>query len=925
MPQLPRRSLLMGVAMAGVAAQIPGARPAAAQTRTAPVGPEAVPSPSVDAGVPLRWLDGGTPRALVGATWGVPWPRGALPRGRELSLTTAAGTAVPVQSWPIGFWPDGTVKWTAHAIGTGVPPAADYLLRPGQPAAPETPLRVTETARVIEVDTGVVRCRIARRGRVLVPSIVRADRTVAANGTLVCLRKDGPGDQEAGTLRQERFTSDIRAVTVEQRGPVRAVVRVDGRHRADRGRREWLPFTIRLYLYADSDGIRMVHSFVFDGDERKDFISGLGVRFQVPMTDQPHDRHVRFAGEGMERTEGLAGVLGEAVRGITGLRRDPGAAVRQAQIAGERTPDVSTWDTRVTNRLHLVPAWGDYSLRQLSDGCFDIRKRTRAGHGWVQVDTGRRASGLGYVGGVSGGLAFGMKDFWQLHPTQLDIRGAAGDTAEVTVWLWSPDATPMDLRFYHDGMGQDSYPEQLEGLEITYEDYEPGFGSPYGIARTTELSFWALDRTPSAERFAELAAAVRTPPLVVAPPAHLHAAGVFGDWSLVDRSTPARREIEDRLDFLFDFHRDQVDQRSWYGFWNYGDIMHSYDPDRHVWRYDVGGYAWANSELSPDLWLWYQYLRSGRADVFRFAEAMTRHTGEVDVYHLGTYRDLGTRHGVLHWADSAKQLRISSAAYRRFYYFLTADERTGDLMRDLVDADRTFLALDPIRKIRTEPYQPDPHALGIGFGTDWSGLAAAWLTEWERGGDPIARTKLVNTARSIAAQPNGFIQGDGLYDLATGLFAIGAPKVSVGSLGAVFGLVEMCSELVDLLGLPDFTDAWLQYCRLYNGTAAEQIAETGQSFGNLNLRQAHARLTAYAAAGTGNPALAARAWQEFHTGHAGYPGNLDWRSVRIEAPAVLKPVDEASFVSTNASSQYGLAAIQCLALVGDHLPAQEDR
>ena len=44
--------------------------------------------------------------------------------------------------------------------------------------------------------------------------------------------------------------------------------------------------------------------------------------------------------------------------------------------------------------------------------------------------------------------------------------------------------------------------------------------------------------------------AVRTPPLVVAPPATLHAAGVFGDWSPVDRGTPAKREIEDRLDFL---------------------------------------------------------------------------------------------------------------------------------------------------------------------------------------------------------------------------------------------------------------------------------------------------------------------------------------------------------------------------------------
>ena len=44
------------------------------------------------------------------------------------------------------------------------------------------------------------------------------------------------------------------------------------------------------------------------------------------------------------------------------------------------------------------------------------------------------------------------------------------------MWMWSPQADAMDLRFYHDGMGQDTYPEQLDGLEITYEDYEPGFG-----------------------------------------------------------------------------------------------------------------------------------------------------------------------------------------------------------------------------------------------------------------------------------------------------------------------------------------------------------------------------------------------------------------------------------------------------------------
>lgn len=30
--------------------------------------------------------------------------------------------------------------------------------------------------------------------------------------------------------------------------------------------------------------------------------------------------------------------------------------------------------------------------------------------------------------------------------------------------------------------------------------------------------------------------------------------------------------------------------------------MHSYDNIRHCWKYDVGGYAWDNTELVPTYW-----------------------------------------------------------------------------------------------------------------------------------------------------------------------------------------------------------------------------------------------------------------------------------------------------------------------------------
>ncbi len=875
------------------------------------------PAPTGDGKVPLSWLDGSA-AGVAGSTWGVAWPKGTVSDPNEIGLQASDGRNVPLQSWATARWPDGSLKWTGHAVGAGES-AESYTLVPGTaPAPPKAPVTVQESSAEVVVDTGVARTTIPRSGDVLVSAIARAGKNVAVNGRLVSLHQKGYTEETNGRPPHiNEFLGQVEEVAVEQKGPLRAVVRVKGIH-AGKGKK-WLPFTVRLVFIAGAESFRLMHTFVWDGDPAEDVLRGLGIRFEVPMIDALHDRHVRVAGQG-------GGFLAEAVRPITGLRRDPGENVRKAQVAGRPTPPISSWDTRVSSRLDYIPAFGDYSLSQANSDGFTLRKRTKKGTGWVRVSHGSRSDGFAYVGGISGGLGIGLKNFWELNPTQLDISGAAGDTASITMWLWSPDAGEMDMRFYHDGLGLDTYEKQLDALNVTYEDYEPGFGTPYGVARTSELMVVPVEATPPVETLANYAAAVRQPPLLVASPGALRSAGVFGDWSEPVRDdNVARNTIEDRLDFLFDYYVKQRETHRWYGFWDFGDVMHTYDGDRHQWRYDIGGYAWANSELSPDLWLWYAYLRSGRADIFRFAEDMTRHTGEVDVYHLGEWAKLGTRHGVQHWADSAKQLRISTAAYRRFYYFLTADERTGDLLRELVDSDQTFLGLDPIRKIRTEPYEPDRNALSVGTGTDWSGLAAAWLTEWERDGDPSARDRLLGTMADIAGFTNGFIHANGLYDLDKGRYVEEGP-LDVSHLSAVFGLVEINSELISLtkgteLEVPGFEDAWLQYCRLYNASRAQQKEETGYDFGSLNLQQPHSRVTAYAAEALDDDALAARAWEEFGVGRNGYVRGTKWKTQRVEAPYVLEPFDEAPFVSTNATSQYALAAIQNLALIGDKLPS----
>src|SRR5699024_8578074 len=200
----------------------------------------------------------------------------------------------------------------------------------------------------------------------------------------------------------------------------------------------------------------------------------------------------------------------------------------------------------------------------------------------------------------------------------------------------------------------------------------------------------AFPATPPAAELSAFAEACALPPQPVVGPERMHEAGVFGIWAPVDRSTPQRAHLEDRLEFLREYYVGQVEQRRWYGFWDYGDVMHTYDLDRHTWRYDVGGYAW----------------------VLRRAGPMPPHTGEVNQCHAAPYTGLGTRHNVQHFGCSAKQLRVSSAVYRRHHYFLTADERVGELLDEVAASEEALLRVDATRQVRTDVYRSEERRVG---------------------------------------------------------------------------------------------------------------------------------------------------------------------------------------------------------------------
>ena len=61
--------------------------------------------------------------------------------------------------------------------------------------------------------------------------------------TLSALTQDGDIDEKAD-VRQTDYRSEFTSAVLEQSGPVRAVVKLDGVHTD--GTRRWLPFSVRL-------------------------------------------------------------------------------------------------------------------------------------------------------------------------------------------------------------------------------------------------------------------------------------------------------------------------------------------------------------------------------------------------------------------------------------------------------------------------------------------------------------------------------------------------------------------------------------------------------------------------------------------------------------------------------------------------------
>ena len=823
--------------------------------------------------------------------------------------------SITVQSRITAWWPDGSIKWVAHtadASKMGQEAALTAQIKSGE-VSEETAELVSMIIRRddnwLYIDNGVLSLKVPTgkyKADTLAEDIFLNGKLRVKKALPVLYLEEQSNenstnfDLDGQTKVTRAYKAAIKAVTIEEDGPLALTIKAEGSYQHQNQNK--MKFCIRMYINKDSSDIRFVHTFFFDGDEQTDFLKGLGIRFDTVLEGRPYEHHIRFAGE-------LPFKEAAILLNSSYPRLQP--SVLKKQLDGK------TWgypaDSDVEKAAADLPVWNRYFLYQDSADHYRIGKQTKPQCCVLSAAEGRRAHGAMEVCGENGGILLGIRDFWQKYPSGLEVTNLADDNASCTAWFYSPEAKSFDFRHY------DTRSYQM----TSYEGF-PWFGaSPEGIAVTSECT---LSVTSSLIKEGELRAFadhIEKPAVYVESPESYHKKRAFGYWRLPERKTESDSFLENQLDQLFDFYKNEIEARKWYGLFDYGDVMHTYDPIRHCWRYDMGGFAWQNTELVPTYWLWLYFLRTGREDVFTVAEAMSRHCSEVDFYHFGPMAGIGSRHNVRHWGCSCKEPRVSMAGHHRVYYYLTGDARIGDAMADAKDAD---LSLKNVTYFKQND-EKGGHVV-IRSGQDWTSFLSNWMTQYERTLDPYYLEKIRQGIKDVSEMPFGLASGPSYrYEENGHLIYEGEDEKSPNMhLQICMGGPEVWWELADMLGDETLRKLLSVYGGFYYLTPEQKKEKT---HGLIEKRPFAfpwfaSDIGAYAAFFTKDKSLAKTVWKNLLNALIKIGDEAGFTPVCYATDDQKKAHMEILWIKTNFAAQWGLNTITTLELLRDALPDTMD-
>jgi hypothetical protein len=182
----------------------------------------------------------------------IPFPPGELNDSGGIAIYDD-DRVLPSQTHITSVWPDGSIKWLMVHFLADLPAnqAKTFHCRMEKATEkPELPVRVEGSGDQLFVDNGVLRIECAGPGdRGILRTIRRHDGEFDVQSILGPSYKD-----EAGEIFESFMSAN--GWTIIEDGPVRSVIRAEGKHRSAHGRQS-IDFEVRLYAYAGKPWIRL--------------------------------------------------------------------------------------------------------------------------------------------------------------------------------------------------------------------------------------------------------------------------------------------------------------------------------------------------------------------------------------------------------------------------------------------------------------------------------------------------------------------------------------------------------------------------------------------------------------------------------------------------------------------------------------------
>ncbi|MDH3708964.1 MAG: hypothetical protein OER04_03690 [Cyclobacteriaceae bacterium] len=587
--------------------------------------------------IPIQ-IENHSPGAPI--TMGIPFAQGLLQSPDHVRLLDSSGNEVPSQVTEVTTWEpqDYSMKWiwVFFIAQSGNEYELEYgeEVRRAPLAGPLIKFKNSQrTKGYAEVDTGPLKIRVAK-GETGFLDLVQfdvagdgfdANDTIArgehCRGSFLDILDDNGLDKSTAIV--------TRTVREKGSGPLHTILRVEGFYRYARTDNDPSPFVIRIHTFAGKSFIRVLHTLTYTGvpDKHKPLEgqhSAIAIKTGTMVNEASSndpgwtEANDRIAAVGLGLDYRLSGKAECGTAYHSGSWWDPNGSKVENYPLG----DPSIWTLTQTgpnpSRIPPLPNSTDEARMTGFKGEIRVGMNSEASfsrsEGWVDISDQRW------------GISIGIRHFLEEYPKEISIDH---QNSRALAFIWSPKAEPLSLA-------------------RASNDPDAGMMDNFatGLTKTSELVYHFHRAGKPADSLRKSLNYFMDPPVAHASPETYATSEVYGKFSpRMEKFETYERGLEHRFDWtIFNQHWEP-----WYGMIDYGDQMRFYG--KKEW------YGWANNEPAMDYMLWMQFMRTGNRKYYLAAEAMSKHTMDVDNIHWPKaqkyYGD--TNDALDYWENQAKQ------------------------------------------------------------------------------------------------------------------------------------------------------------------------------------------------------------------------------------------------------------------------------